>query len=160
MTRWTRAFALTVALAAPVAAQPMGPPDGGPGGGRGFGPPRFLARLFPPSLVMRSQEQLKLTDAQRDAIKTAMVETERELVEVRWTLEAESEKLDQVLQREQVDEAAALAQMDRVLAAEDGMKRRHLALLVRIRNLLTPDQRAQLKTLQASEPPRPGPPGD
>ncbi len=158
MTRWTHALALTVALAAPVAAQPMGPPDGGPGG-RPFGPPRFMSRIFPPSLVMRNQEELKLTDAQREIIKTAMVEAERELVDLRWTLAAESEKLDRLLDRDRIDEAEALAQMDRVLAAEDRMKRRHLALLIRIRNALTPEQRAQLQVLRSSEPLPPGPPG-
>ena len=109
MTPAMRACALTLALVAAAAAQPMGPPDGGPGGGRPFAPPRFLSRLFPPSLVMRNQDALKLTDAQRDAIKAAMVETERELVDVRWTLESASEKLDRLLQGEQVDEAQALA---------------------------------------------------
>jgi hypothetical protein len=38
------------------------------------------------------------------------------------------------------------------------MKRTHLALLLRIKNVLTAAQQAKLREFVAKEPPRPGPP--
>ena len=160
MTIAPRALVLVALLALPAAAQPMGHPDGGPGRPQ---PPRFMAQLFPPSLVMQSQAELALSDAQRERIKSAMVDAERDLTDDRWTLEAESEKLATLLGKQDGDQAAALAQMDRVLAAETRLKKRHFALLLAIRDALTPAQRAKLTAARTREPhapfgPPPGPP--
>lgn len=155
MTYVSTAVLALALCAAPSAAQPMGP--GGPPGRHG--PPAFLKRLYPPGLVMRNQDEITLTDAQRDAIKQAMADTERQLLDVRWSMEAEGEKLERLLDADPVDETAALAQVDRVMAAESQMKRRHLALLIRIKNLLTPEQRDRLRTLRGRVP-IPGPPGE
>ena len=47
-----------------------------------------------------------------------------------------------------VDEAAALAQADRVMALEREMKRSQLQLLIRIKNALTQQQQDQLRELR------------
>lgn len=46
-----------------------------------------------------------------------------------------------------MDEAAALAQVDRVTEIENQMKKTHLTLLIRVKNLLSEDQQQQLLTL-------------
>jgi Spy/CpxP family protein refolding chaperone len=155
MTLPMRALALVALLALPAAAQPIGgpPPDGGPGRG---GPPRFMSQLYPPTMVMQSQDEIGLSDVQRDRIKAAMVDAERELTDDRWALEAETEKVSKLLEQPQVDQAAVLAQMDRVLAAESKLKKRHFALLLAIRDALTPAQRAKLDGMRRRD--RPGPP--
>jgi hypothetical protein len=47
-----------------------------------------------------------------------------------------------------VEEAAVLAQVDRVLDLERSIKRLHLVMLVRIKNTLSPQQQEQLKDSQ------------
>jgi hypothetical protein len=56
------------------------------------------------------------------------------------------------LKQAKIDKAAALRDLDRVLALERAIKRTQIGLLVRLKNLLTADQQAQLQRLRA----RPG----
>jgi Spy/CpxP family protein refolding chaperone len=155
MTRLVRiATVVTLAAASAALAQPM---HGGRGG-RG-GPP-FVDRMYPPGLVMRHQEAVGLTEAQRATIKQSMADTERALVDLRWGLEAEMEKLTKLLDAATVDEEAALAQAERVMQAEQRLKKAHLTLLIRIKNALTPPQREKLDALRGRDPGPPGPPPD
>ncbi len=64
------------------------------------------------------------------------------------------EKLVDVLKPDHVDEAQALTQLDLVLAGEREIKRAHITLAVRIKNLLTPEQLRQLRALRAMPPPK------
>jgi Spy/CpxP family protein refolding chaperone len=144
-------FALVLWLGAtPVLAQ--GPPGMGPGR------PMFLDQLFVPEQVMRYQSEISLTDEQRVEITEAMGETQKQLVDLQWQFESASKKLADVLSAPKVDEAAAAAQAEKVMGLELQMKKAHLALLVRIKNVLTPPQQAKLAEFRAKEPPRRGPP--
>jgi Spy/CpxP family protein refolding chaperone len=127
-------------------AQPSEPPlEGGP---PGMGGPSFLKNVFPPSLIMRHQSEIGLTDAQRQAITKQMEETEKALVTLQWDVERESEKLGKLLAAEHVDEAAALRQADLVMSAEERLKKAHLTLLIRIKNALTPAEQEKLRQLR------------
>ena len=74
--------------------------------------------------------------------------TQAKLVDVQWDVQGEAEKLARLLQASTVDEAAVLAQADKVMALEREVKRTHLALLVRIKNALTDAQKARLTALR------------
>jgi Spy/CpxP family protein refolding chaperone len=50
-----------------------------------------------------------------------------------------------------VDEGKVMAQLDRVLAIEKEAKKTQIALLVRIKNLLTPGQQTKMSALQKGE---------
>ncbi len=54
-----------------------------------------------------------------------------------------------LLKLERVDEQQALAQLDKVVNAELEMKRAQIALLVRIKNKLTPEQQARLREFKS-----------
>jgi len=138
-----------VLSALPALAQ--GPP---PGPGR----PAFLDELFVPEQVMRYQTEIGLTDAQRNAISEAMAEAQKKLVELQWQFESAQKKLADALAAPNIDESAAAAQADQVMNLELQMKKTHLALLVKIKNTLTPEQQAKLRQVRGKEPPRPGPP--
>jgi Spy/CpxP family protein refolding chaperone len=143
---------LLVAAAAPSQARM-------PGGAPGFmGPPAFLNQLFMPELIMRYQDEIGLTNEQRDAITQAMADAQKKMVELQWQTEAASKKLGDALSESNIDEAAALAEADRVMTLEQQMKKTHLALLIRIKKVLTPSQQAKLRELRGKEPPRHGPP--
>ncbi len=121
-------------------------------GGPASAVPNFLGQVFPPELVMRHQADIGLSSGQREAITEAMSESYAQVVEAQWSIQAATEQLKSLLEGTQVDESAALAQIDRVMEAEQQLKRSHLALLIRVKNQLKPEQQARLKELV----PRPG----
>jgi Spy/CpxP family protein refolding chaperone len=140
---------LLILLAGPVAvmAQPMGEPPMGPGL-PGMSPPAFMENVFPPSLIMRHETEIALTDAQRDAITKQMEDAQKALVSSQWDIERESQKLSKLLEAQHIDEAAALAQVDQVMKAEEKLKKAHLTLLIQIKNILTPPQQEKLRQLR------------
>lgn len=107
------------------------------------------ARLFSAELVMNHQASIGLDDAQSTAIRSELASAQAELVEAEWSLRREREALATTLEGARVDEARAMAAADRVIAAEDEIKRVHLRLLLRIKNLLTPAQQERLGSLRA-----------
>jgi Spy/CpxP family protein refolding chaperone len=58
------------------------------------------------------------------------------------------ERLLSLVKQPSVDERPALAQLDNVLAAEREIKHAQVALLIRIKNHLRPEQQAQLRDIQ------------
>jgi Spy/CpxP family protein refolding chaperone len=100
---------------------------------------------------MAHQQDIELTAAQRDAITKDMSETQKKVLELRWGLDEKSEELEKLLAADKIDESAALARAAAVLDVEREIKQTHLALLIRIKNLLTPAQRAKLSELRPRE---------
>ena len=128
-----------------------GRPGGiGRGGGGPRGGPSFMGELYPPELIMRSQSELELTDAQKNAIIAATRETRNALDPLQWELEEKQGTLTALLAEPTVDETALLAQADEVMNLEKEMKKQHLLLLVKIKNQLTPEQQATAKKLRGS----------
>jgi Spy/CpxP family protein refolding chaperone len=159
MTSASRAALLALLMSwAPVQAAP---PDGmgGPemlGAGSPSGPPAFLMQVFPPKLVMEHQQEIALRPAQADAIKQAMNETQQQLVDLQWRLDAETEALGKLLATDHVDEAAVLAKLGQVTAIEQQVKKANFTLLVRIKNQLDAQQQAKLRALRPAHPFGPG----
>jgi Spy/CpxP family protein refolding chaperone len=108
----------------------------------------FAQHVFPPELVMQHQQKIGLRPDQREAITEAIQQLQAKVVELQWRMQDESQKLAEILQRPRVDEGDALAQVDRVLSVEREVKRAHMTMLIRIKNTLTPEQQAMLKTLR------------
>lgn len=106
------------------------------------------ARLFSAELVMDHQAAIGLDDAQSTAIRSELAAAQAELVEAEWSLRREREALATTLEGTRVDEARAMAAADRVIAAENAIKRVHLRLLLRIKNLLTSAQQERLASLR------------
>jgi len=157
MTHAARAALIAVLLVSVVHAHADMAGPGIGGGGPPPGPPAFLSKVFPPKLVMEHQHEIGLRPAQAEAIKKAMNETQQRLVDLQWRLDAESEALANLLSADHVDEAAVLAKLDTVTAIEQDVKKANFTLLVRIKNVLDPDQQAKLRAIEAARPH--GPPG-
>ena len=132
--------AVVLCLVRPAGAQGLGGPP--------MRPPAFLEQLFVPALVMAHQHEIELTAAQRDAITKDMSETQKKVLELRWGLDEKSEELEKILTADKIDESAALARAAAVLDVEREIKQTHLGLLIRIKNVLTPAQRAKLRELR------------
>ena len=135
MSAWSLAAFLVVAVETP--AQPPGP-----------GQDPLAQHVFAPDLVMRHAAEIGLDEKQRAAIKDAVLKMQSKVLDVQWEVQAESEKMVRLLQASPVDETAVLAQADKVMALEREVKRTHLSMLVRVKNVLTDAQREKLKELR------------
>lgn len=104
--------------------------------------------VFAPELVMRHASEIGLEERQRSAIKEAIQKAQTRFVDYQFDLQAEAERLARLLQARPVDEAAVLAQADKVMALEREVKKTQLALLVRIKNVLSATQQEKLAALR------------
>ena len=100
----------------------------------------MMRRLFTPAMIMRNQSKLKLTDKQSEAIKKQMRNFQSNIVDVQWDLNSSSSLLNQSLGAEKINTKSAMKQIDRVLSAENKLKRMHLSLLIEIHNILDKNQ--------------------
>ena len=131
---------LTFLLLAPPgrAAESPGAPGADPIG----------SKLFPPELIMEHQAEIGLDDRQREAILKEIERGPLQFPRLQGQLQAASQQLVKILDGPQVDEAKALAQASEVMKLETEIKKAHLTLLIRIRNVLTEAQRAKLQALR------------
>jgi Spy/CpxP family protein refolding chaperone len=104
---------------------------------------------LPPELILQHQKAIRLTDAQREAMVAEIKRAQSRIVDIQWEVQRAFEPFAESLAKDRVDEAQALAQLDKVLAAEREFKRAHIALAVRLKNLLTPEQQRQLFELRS-----------
>ena len=135
----------------------QGPHMGGPGGPGGV---PFGEYLFPPELVLRNQIKIGLTEDQTASIKRLIADAHTRTIDLRVDLERATERLGGVLQTARVDEAAALAAAEQAMTLESQIKRTHLTLLIRVKNLLTEEQQAQLDRIRPQRGPGAGGPPD
>lgn len=108
--------------------------------------------LFPPELIMEHQQELKLTEVQMNFFKAEVRKTQLLLTEMQWKLEDEVEKVGGMLKPDRIDEQAVTAQLDKVLGLEHDIKRTQMALLIRLKNNLTPEQQKLLRELRNKPP--------
>ncbi len=101
------------------------------------------SKLFPPDLIMDHQQELGIDQQQRDAILKEIERAHSQIFPLKWQMSGAAEQLAKALDAPKIDEDKALAQADKVMSLERDLKRAHLALLIRIRNLLTDAQRAK-----------------
>jgi Spy/CpxP family protein refolding chaperone len=104
--------------------------------------------FFPPELVMQNQQAIGLGDDQRTALKAELRQAQQRFTELQWKLDDEMERFVALVKAPQVDEPQALAQLDKVLAAEREVKRTQISLLIRIKDHLRPDQQARLQEIR------------
>ena len=130
-------YGFTIVAAMTVYAQ-QPPPDADPIG----------QQLFPPDLIMAHQEELRLQDKQRDAIKAEVLKAQPKFTEWQWEMSEETQKMVALLRMTPIDEEKVLAQADRIMAIERNVKRTHLSLLIRLKNLLTAEQITRLTQIR------------
>ncbi len=109
------------------------------------------ANTFPPELVMRYQQAIGLSEEQRDGIKKEVQTAQNSFTDLEWDLKNEMESFISLIEHDRVDEKKALGQLEKILALETRIKRTHLTLAIRIKNVLTKEQQDQLRGLR--EPP-------
>jgi Spy/CpxP family protein refolding chaperone len=108
----------------------------------------LASHVFPPDLVMAHQEEIGLTDRQREAIKGEIQKVQSRFLDLQFQMQKEMQKLVSLLDGRPADESKTLAQAETLMNLETETKKMHLAMLVRIKNLLTDDQQAKLTRLR------------
>lgn len=106
-------------------------------------------KLFPPDVVMKHQAALKLTDAQRKAIRGELATLQGKVATVDWDIMEAGLEVQEQISKLPVDREAVLVRADRVFAAENRKKRAWLEMLINIKNQLTPEQVAYLEQVTA-----------
>ncbi len=104
--------------------------------------------LFEPELIMQHRRAIDLTDRQRDEITRVIKDLQGQVVSMQWDLREQADALATELNKPRVDLDRALDRMSRVLQTEGKIKQARLTLLVRIKNILTPDQQERLRKLR------------
>lgn len=112
----------------------------------------IFSSLFPPELIMQHRRAIGLNDEQRDAISRLISDLQGRVLSLQWELLDEMEELGSITGGNRVDLDRAIDQMGDVLDKEKEIKQAHLEMLVRIKNLLTPQQQARLRELRQSPP--------
>jgi Spy/CpxP family protein refolding chaperone len=77
-----------------------------------------------------------------------MQELQSDLVPLQFEMSDAAEKLGAALAASRVDEEKAAGLADRLMSLESRIKRRHLALMIRIKNTLTAEQQDRLRGLR------------
>jgi periplasmic protein CpxP/Spy len=131
------AAALACAGLARVAAA-GGPDDGPPGFGRMHGPPPI------DRILERHAAELGLSDDVRTRVKAIAADAEQQEAPLRETLRTQRDALHQLLAQDSPDPDAVLRQAEVAGAAETELHKQRLRTLLAVRQLLTPEQRAQL----------------
>jgi Spy/CpxP family protein refolding chaperone len=108
----------------------------------------FAQNLFAPELVFKYRDAIGLDTTQSTALKELVQKAQSKFLDLQWDMQSEAGKLVQLLHAARIDEAAAIAQADKVLGMEREVKKAQLSLLVRIKNLLTPAQQDKLVALR------------
>jgi Spy/CpxP family protein refolding chaperone len=125
--------------------------------GRAGGLGRAMEELFfPPELVMHNQQAIGLSDGQQETIRAEMQKAMGRFTDLQWQQSAQVESLETLCKKQPVDEKAVLAQLDKLLAIESEIKRLNFASLVRVKNILTPEQQQKLRDLDHRGQFRPG----
>jgi Spy/CpxP family protein refolding chaperone len=109
----------------------------------------FAAELFVPELIMQHARAIGLDDRQRSAIIQQITQLQGRVNGLQWQLAEQVQALKETLGRTTVDQDRALDQMNRVLETEKTIKRAHLEMLIRIKNILRAEQKAALTRLKA-----------
>jgi Spy/CpxP family protein refolding chaperone len=108
----------------------------------------FASELFVPELIMQHARTIGLDDRQRSAIIQQITQLQGRVNGLQWELAEQVQALKETLGRTTVDQDRALDQMNRVLETEKSIKRAHLEMLIRIKNILRPEQKAALTRLK------------
>jgi Spy/CpxP family protein refolding chaperone len=104
--------------------------------------------LFSPDLVMRNQDVLALTEEQRGQMVQVVQQAQASFTELNWNLQNEVQSLTTMFEDSATEEAGILEQFDAVLDLERQVKRTHLVLALRMRNILDDEQLGKLDDLR------------
>ena len=107
----------------------------------------FKGKLFAPNIILEQQAQLNLSKEQFTQIKAAVVEVQSGVAEHEWDMREAYLALMLELDKAPISEAQVLKYANTALLAENQVKKKQMAMLVRLKNLLNDEQIAYLESV-------------
>jgi hypothetical protein len=107
------------------------------------------ALVYSPEFIMAYRREISLSDQQRDQMVADLQALQRRLIAEQDQMSDARAALIQALRAEPANETRVLAALDDVLSIEREVKRLQLQALLRLRDSLTPSQRARLSELRS-----------
>jgi len=111
----------------------------------------FASLLFTPEEIMEHRRAIDLNDEQRDGITRLIQDLQGRLVGLQWRLLDETESVKEALEGPRVDLDRVMDRFGKALDTEMEIKRVHIELYIRIKNILTPTQQEELLRLRELE---------
>lgn len=107
----------------------------------------FKGKLFPPNIILEHQDDLGLSKEQFTAIRAAVVEVQGNVAGHEWDLREAYQRVLSDLDDSPIDEDKVLENVDAALRAENQVKKLQVAMLIKLRNLLTDEQAEYLQSV-------------
>lgn len=108
----------------------------------------FKGKLFAPNIILEHQDELGLSEEQFAAIKAAVIEVQSNVAGHEWDLREAYVKMLAELDNSPIDENKVLEYVSAALQAENQVKRTQVAMLIKLRNLLSDRQVEILRNLR------------
>lgn len=109
----------------------------------------FKGKLFPPNVILENQADLDLSKEQFTKIRAAVVEVQANVAEYEWDMREAYLKIMAELDKTPIDEDSVIKHAGAALLAENQVKKQQMAMLVRLKNLLTNEQIAILEAIES-----------
>ncbi len=110
----------------------------------------FKGKLFAPNIILENRDALQLSKEQFTAIRAAVVEVQAGVAEHEWDMQEAYQALMLELDKSPIDEDRVLEHAGTALLAENQVKKKQMAMLVRLKNLLTAEQISHLESVYGS----------
>jgi Spy/CpxP family protein refolding chaperone len=108
--------------------------------------------FYPPPVVLRRGKEIGLTPDQTTKIRAEMLATHSRGIDLHAKIEHSKVETARLLSADKVDEKAVLTQVDEGAKAEAEMHKLHVGTMLRVRALLTPEQRQKLEEHASPKP--------
>jgi len=108
----------------------------------------FKGKLFAPNVILENQSELDLSKQQFTEIRRAVVEVQANVAEYEWDIAEAYQNIMDELDRSPINEQQVLEHVGVALRAENEVKKLQVAMLIKLKNLLTDEQIQHLESLR------------
>jgi Spy/CpxP family protein refolding chaperone len=108
--------------------------------------------FIPPELIMQYQQELGLSEEQKDALHSRLEKLKPDFEKRQQALQQQIQAMQQLLQEQELDESKASKQFEQILTRENEMKKLQFGLMIGIRGILSSEQRAKALKLKQDWP--------
>ena len=114
-------------------------------------PDVFKGKLFPPNVILEHQSELGLSKEQFTEIRKTVVELQGNVAEHEWDVREAYQNIMAELDNSPIDQDRVLEHVGAALRAENEVKKLQVAMLIKLKNLLTDEQVCLLYTSDAAD---------
>jgi Spy/CpxP family protein refolding chaperone len=111
-------------------------------------PDPLMEVMTTPQLLMQHADDIGLDEGQKEFVHSQFQQLQEKYQDLQQNVQREMAALGELLRQEHPDEQKAIAQLDKVLDGERGIKRLQLSLALALRGKLTAEQQGRLREVQ------------